>query len=125
MTIRFLNIDLELVTKRKPVRLLRDLGDGVCLLHQGPAEEKGLWRTSLETARSRKKPATAMREFARMLASLSPEGRRDWEGAVRRTFDIGVEASEDDERLALAIDPEVLETAVRLGAAIAITVYRK
>lgn len=124
MSLRFLNIDLELETKRKPDRLLRDLGTRVNVLLHGPSGKRGLLFTSLETAASRRTPATAMREFARLVSALSDAGKKEWAGAVQRTFDIGFQVSEEEQYLSLALDPEVMETAVRLGATIAITFYR-
>jgi len=119
----FLNIDLELVTRVKPSRLLADLGDAVSVLNSRPWDEGYL--TTLEIAEEAIDPESTMEEFRRILGELTERGRREWSEARKKEFNFGFEAEEGPEWIGLSLGPKVISMIAETGASFGITVYRR
>jgi hypothetical protein len=118
---RFLNIDLEILSARKPEHLLAGLGDRIALLVSRSAPDGHF--TAVEIAGHCTTPLLTMREYTRMLSALSGDGRREWEEASRRVFNFGYETEKTPAEVEIDLPSEVLAAVLDLGGSIEVTVY--
>lgn len=118
----FLNVDLEIVTKRDPSPLARALDGKVHVLHCGPFKGRSHF-LALEIFSARPSVEKLLSQFCTLIESLPPDAWQIWKEARRRTFDIGFQSGEARPPLAIRIEPATLNRVAKLGATIAITVY--
>ena len=64
-----------------------------------------------------------VREFVRLIDGLSAESRRLWDSAQRRDFNVGMIGGFRPHSFEFRLDPDVLESAVRLKAGVVMTIY--
>lgn len=121
MSMRFLNVDLEIVTAREPVELLRELGDRVILLYSGGNPEGYL--TCLDLSDFQETPHEIVERFAKLLAKLTPTARKEWDNAKAKRFDIGFETEAASTPVQYTLDAGSMKKIVECGASLAITVY--
>ena len=118
----FLNIDLEIFSKRDLQPLINALGEKVLILYS--AREGRTYRAHLELARTTRTPDATIRAFCALIERLPKAPRYLWNQAKRRDFNIGVEAGTSRQPREFAVSTETLEATHRLSARIAFTVYR-
>ena len=118
----FLNVDLE-VKSRKDLRpLVEALGREVLPLQEGRLGRRYWIRLEL-ARRAPKSPVDAIRRFCHLVSKLPAEVRELWDGASVRELDIGIQAGEEPAAAEWVLDPDALKEAANLGAQIRITVY--
>jgi hypothetical protein len=118
----FLNVDLEIFSKRDLQPLIGALGEKVLVLDS--ALERRTYRAHLELTRIPSTPDAMIRAFCALIEGLPKPARHLWTQAKRRDFNIGVEAGTSSRRpREFALSTETLKAAHRLGARIAFTVY--
>jgi hypothetical protein len=129
---QFLNVDLEIVSRKKLDVLVRELGERVFVLYSGPAARvkrgkrvQHLLAMEIAAAgvmRSRT-PDRIIHALCDVIEELSPASRRLWDGAAR-VFDIGYELRPAGKKLfQLTLKPDTVERVAALGATIAVTCY--
>ena len=114
----FLNVDLEIRSRRDLQPLLTFWGDQA-LLHA--ARVGRIYCASLEVRRYFRKPTAdgTIRGFCSLIRKLPPKERELWDTAFVRDFNIGFDAGYST----TVITAAALETTVEVGARIVITVY--
>jgi hypothetical protein len=118
----FLNVDLEIFSKRDLQPLINALGEKVLILYS--AREGRTYRAHLELARTTRTPDAAIRAFCGLIERLPKAARYLWNQAKRRDFNIGVEGGTSSRQpREFAVSTGTLKAAHRLGARIAFTVY--
>ena len=122
MELRFLNIDLDLVTAAEPSRLLADMGDAVFVLYSGPTDDGHL--TSLEIAGDSTTPESTMQEFRRILDQLEAPAKHEWLQARKKEFNFGFETEEAPKQVKFSLSPKVISMLAETGGSFGITVYR-
>ena len=118
----FLNVDLEIFSKRDLQPLMNALGEKVLILYS--AREGRTYRAHLELARTTRTPDATIRAFCALIERLPKAAHYSWNQAKRRDFNIGVEAGRSVRQPhEFALSTETLKAVHRLGARIAFTVY--
>jgi hypothetical protein len=73
-----------------------------------------------------KTPEKTIHALCALIESLSPNGRRLWDAAKRKEFDIGFDARFSSHRAnRFIMDAKTLRRVTELGASIAVTFYRE
>ena len=121
MKSRFLNVDLEVLSRTNPAPLVKALGKKVHVLYCA-AYESGYLAT-FEMSFDRPSLERRLGYFCDLLETLPPPAARIWKQARRRTFDIGLQSGDSFPALALRIEAKTLARVTALGATIAITLY--
>ena len=117
----FLNVDLELRSKKDLGPLLAAFGSHVVVLDDRHAG--GLHHLALELydfSRYRD-PDACIAGFAQLAKRLPPAARRLWNGAEAR-FDIGIEARDDGKTFTTRLAPSTLRKVAEVGGALVITI---
>jgi len=118
---RFLNVDLDLVSRSDLQPLVTALEPGVFSLHVG--HEKRTYSAHLELSKFPKTPDAAIRSFAVLIQNLSRAERKLWDTAKVRNFNIGVQSALQPRAFEIKLAPETLGIASTLRARIVLTVY--
>lgn len=123
-TPHFLNVDLEIESKSSLRPLAREFGDQAVIMFSGKI--KGRHWLYIETAVYRKQPDATIQALCALIEKLSSTGRRLWDTAQRKTFDIGYETRLSSELAnQFQLRPTTLRRLAALGATLAITIYRE
>ena len=118
---RFLNVDLDIFSKRDLHPLLNAFGKKVSVLYSG--RDRRTYRAHIELARIPRTADFTIRGFCSMIEAL-PKAERDlWIQAKRRDFNIGVQAGMSPHSTLFVLPVETLKAAHKLGARIVFTVY--
>lgn len=120
----FLNVNLEIESASDLAPLQAALGPDAVVLYCG-AGGNG-FQLVLETnpAQEGAGPIEATcSALCRIIEALPAEARAHWDGAYRRTFDIGLEATPGEVVARLGVATAMLGRIVALGGEIAVTVY--
>lgn len=123
----FLNVDLE-IESRVPLDLLvREFGDKVHVLYNGPIQDVPYLLAIEIYEGDDQDPNSIIDAFCDLLEDLSPKARALWKKASLRCFDIGIESGTGQHKkfsaLCLSLRPETLKRITALSAEILITVY--
>jgi hypothetical protein len=119
---RFLNVDLDIRSRARLEPLVAAFGKRVLVLHVGP-EGKG-HGAHLELANSHRKNANALiRALIALVRKLPKAGRRLWDQAQSREFNIGIDAGVKPFSYELRLDSETLESVAGVGGRVVFTVY--
>ena len=114
-----LNVDLEIESGESLDALVRALAPFAHSL------ERPAGRACFEL-NSASDPHTAeplIQEFTRLIATLPPEARAEWDRATKRVFDIGLQSGRRPLHETHRLQAETLEAILAIGAEIAITIY--
>lgn len=117
----FLNVDLDIYSKRDLQPLVTALGAKVIVLHAG--RDRRTHRAHLELARPTKTADSTIRGFCALIEALPPVARDLWNAAKVRDFNIGVQTEMQPFSTQFALAPETLTATCGLGARIVFTVY--
>jgi hypothetical protein len=119
----FLNVDLDVESRRDLGPILSALGETVVVLYSG--SEGRLHRVSLELFGFARytTPETCIARFARLVKRLPTGAQRLWKGATLRRFDIGFQGGTAEATYTTRITANTLRRAAEIGAEIAITIY--
>jgi len=118
----FVNVDLDIYSKKDLKPLVDALGRGVIDLYVGRV--KRTYEAHLELGWHHKRnPTSIIAGLCKLIEALPPAKRRIWNGAKLKSFDIGIEAPARGAHYWDAVSPEAVRAAARIGAQIAVTVY--
>lgn len=121
MATHFLNVDLDLYSKRDLLPLVESFGRKVVVLMVG--RESGRFSAHLEVARQTTTADATIRAFCRMVNALPEQGRKLWDGATVRSFSIGVQAEIDSPVRDFRIEQRTVKAVADIGAEIVLTIY--
>jgi hypothetical protein len=125
MPTEFLNVDLDLESKRSLQPLIEELGDKVHVVHLGPSEEKTNLAALEVYEGDDDDPDSIINAFCKLIEKLSPKSKAAWESCSMRRFDLGFESGVTGYPLCVDLDPKTLERVASLSASIGVTIYPK
>jgi len=120
----FLNVDLDIESTAPLRSLVREFGERVSITYSG--RMNGRHCLFVKIASMHKTPEKTIRALCALIENLSPKGRKLWDAAKRKEFDIGFDARFSLHRAnRFTIDTRTLRRITELGASIAVTFYRE
>lgn len=120
----FLNVNLEIESATDLAPLQAALGAEAVVLFCGPGGHGFLLVLETNPAAEGAGPIEATcAALCQIIEALPPAARAHWDGAYRRTFDIGLEATPGQVVARLGVATAMLGRIVALGGEIAVTVY--
>ena len=120
----FLNVDLDIESKSPLLALAREFGDRVSVMFSG--RMKGRHCLYVEAAGADSSQDVTLNALCALVEGLTASGRRVWDAADKREFDLGYEtrlSSESANRFRIC--PVTLRRVAGLGATVAVTIYRE
>ena len=118
---RFRNVDLEVSSASDLGWLADEFGEDAVNLYCGSAH--GHFLATFETDKPREDADAAIAYFCNLVDNLSEEGRRGWDSAFLKIFDIGYDGGDAPPAFQSDLRPETLAAASRIGASLRITIY--
>jgi len=117
----YLTVDLDIFARRDLRPLVEALGDNVLVHFVG---RRGGGRVAiLGLAGPTESPTDAIIRCSRVIDRLPVGARLLWKQALRRIFNVGIQAGDDRGTFELAIENKALSAAARHRAEIVVTVY--
>ena len=125
MPVDFVNVDLEVESHEPLDYLALELADSeVRRLYCG--ETKGGYVATFECDKlGESEPNSLIKEFCDALTQLDERALKLWEGAHRKTFDIGYEANNESDSYRSEIRSDAVQAVADAGATIMLTIYPK
>lgn len=120
-TLRYRNIDLEIVSKVEPAKLLKALGGRVSVLYSG--KTRGQWLTCLEQSRHYRTPGKALAGWMRLLENMPAAAKRELKDSKMKTFDTGFDVAAGSNGHRLALGEDELRALAKWGARHVVTLY--
>lgn len=119
----FLNVDLDIYSKRDLQPLVDRLGRKVFSLYVG--RQGGKFCAHLELARTRPTITAdaTIRAFCRLVDDLPESERKIWDAAIVRSFSVGVETEIGSPVQDFRIRQETVTSVSEIGGEIVLTVY--
>jgi hypothetical protein len=117
----FLNVDLNIYSRRDLLPLVKAFGSKVIVLYVGRV--RGKYSASLEIAGLTKTPDSAIRAFCRLIEALPEPERRLWNNATVRSFSIGIRAGTHPTPCDFTIQPRTIKAVSEVAAQIVLTIY--
>jgi hypothetical protein len=117
----FLNVDLEIASRRDLQPLVNILGQNVIVLYKGC--DRRTHRAHLELFGTAKTADAAIRRFCDLLDRLPKPARALWNSAKERDFNIGVQAAMQPRSYEIALAQETVAAMAALKARIVFTLY--
>lgn len=117
----FLNVDLELESRRKLDPLIEAFGGRVMVLHKDL--RRGYHYAIFEVSAQSRGPNATIRAFVKLVERLPAEARALWNAARRRDFDIGIDIGKGRHVPVVALSPDTVRSASGVGASILVTCY--
>ena len=119
----FLNVDLEIESKSSLRSLALEFGDRVSVRYFGSI--KGRNCLYVEIAGISRSQDEIVKALCDLVEGLSEKNRRVWDQAQRKEFDFGYEVRLSSELAnRFKILPSTLRRVAKLGASVAVTIYR-
>jgi hypothetical protein len=120
----FLNVDLDIVSRKNLDPLIVAMGSRVVVLHHERVPGSRNYFLRVERNRATKgTPESVTRELCNIIDALSPTARRVWQSA-RKEFNIGYELRVGERYSGFSLRPETLARVAQLGANLGVTYYR-
>ena len=120
--IGFLNVDLEIKSSKPLDSLAEEMGASVFVLHSGLGNDTP-HLLCLESSGDPNTADAAARALCSAVEQLSPRGRKLWDRAKRKTFDVGYELPPDARNIRVVLERAMLKRILGLGATVAFTCY--
>jgi hypothetical protein len=117
----YLNVDLEIYSKRNLQPLAKGFGRKVFVLYVGREYRK--FCLKLEAAKNVKTADTAIKTFCDLIERLPEPQRALWNTATVRSFSIGIQAGTQPNPCDFTIRPKTVEAVFLVGAQIVLTIY--
>ena len=121
MSIRFLNVDLEVQSHKDLGPIAADFGEDVLTLYCGDAHTHKL--ALFETAVSYGDPDTTISHFCTMIEGMSADVRSLWTDSFSKVFDIGYESGLSSQKYSSELRPDIVARVAAIGASIRVTIY--
>ena len=119
----FMNVDLEVISRAPLESLVAALGKRIFELHVGRVGRHHGAFLELGGAGWQGRADPIIVGFVRLIEHLAPGHRRVWNSAIRREFNIGIEAGLEPRSFELKLKPSTVAAIVRVGGTIVVTVY--
>jgi hypothetical protein len=119
----FINADLEVRSHQDLSVLVQWLEKSCVVLYDGEGRRPEERFASFEVHPESAGCSECLEALCTRLEALPPEAMQVWSAAQSRVFDIGVQAGDDPNRLALMVRPDLVARIAQLQGAIALTVY--
>lgn len=119
---KFLNVDIEIMSRPRPAAFLADLGDQVLVLHDGKAA--GGYLTVIELSSCPKTESKVLAKIVSLLAGLSKEAKEELAMARARRINFGYSRAKR-ERCEHTYPPATLQAIADLGFDLAFTIYQE
>ena len=120
-TTEFLNVDLDIYSRRSLKPLVRAFGEQVIVLYLG--RERQDYVAHLELADQPKAADRAVRDFGNLVNRLTSAQRKIWNTAIARSFNIGIQAASKAKPFEIELSPRTIRVLCSLNAGVAFTVY--
>ena len=117
---RFLNVDLELVTRGGVDALLAHWGSLVMLRDSVEDGKRTIW---IELEEDQADVDSTLESFLALVESLPASLRRQWDECEDRCFNIGVQAGTTPASVAFRLAPDALRRIAAMQARVEFTVY--
>jgi hypothetical protein len=117
----FLNVDLDIHSKRDLQQLVEHLRPKVIVLFVGKVRRK--YEAHLEVAGATKTPDQTIRALCRLIGNLPKAERKIWDAAAVRSFSIGVQAVIGSSVQDFKVRQETVTAVSEIGGEIVLTVY--
>ncbi len=117
----FLNVDLELASRGKLDTLIDELAAVLFVQHREDRPRDH--QVSLQATVMTMTADATVRALVAAVKRLSPAGTRQWRAALRRDFNLGVQAGLGPSSVEYAFEPRTVRAVADLGARIVVTVY--
>jgi hypothetical protein len=118
---QFRNVDLEVSSATDLRWLVEEFGGDVRNLYCGSAH--GHFLATFETDAIAGDPDTLIGFFCNLVENLPQEGRRAWDEALLRIFNIGYDAGYEPRAYQSDLRPDTVAAISRIGASVRITIY--
>ena len=119
----FLNVDLDIESKSSLRFLAREFGERVMVMYSG--RMNGQHCLFVEISGDYKSLESIVNAFCALIEGLSADSKGVWDMAHRKEFDIGFEARLSSQHAnRFKIRPSTLRRVAKLGAGLAVTLYR-
>ena len=125
MPTEFLNVDLDLESKKSLEPLITELGEEVHVVFNGPSEDQSHFVALEVYEGDDDDPDSIINAFCQLLEKLSPKGKSAWQSCSIRRFDVGFESGVSGYPLCVDLHPETLLRVAKLKASIGVTIYPK
>jgi hypothetical protein len=116
------NVDLDISSSSALRILVVEMGSAVIVLHSGPVRGKHFLR--LESASQRNTPDAVIMDLCRAVERLSNTGRRVWDRAKQKEFNVGYDLRAGGRAVEVALLPKTVKRIAALGGSIGFTCYR-
>jgi hypothetical protein len=120
-TTHFLNVDLDIYSKRDLQPLVEHLGRKVIALYVG--RDRGKYSAHLEVAKNTKTADSTIRAFCGLIEALPEPERSLWSTATVRSFSIGIQAGTQPNSCDFTIRPRTVRAISDVDAQMVITIY--
>jgi hypothetical protein len=117
----FLNVDLDIYSRRDLKPLVNRFGTKVIVLFMGKTKRK--YSAHLEIERYCTTPDSTIRAFCRLVNDLPEPERNIWDAAVVRSFSVGVQAEIGSPVRDFQVRRETVTAVSEISAEIVLTVY--
>lgn len=118
----FITVDLDVYSRVRLAALVKAFGDSMLVLHEGRCGSRYI--ASFELGNSWQLSADQeIRRLVALVRSLPPSGRRLWNEAQARVFDIGIQAALSPFSHALPLSQDVIEGIASVRGRITVTTY--
>jgi len=122
----FLNVDLDIESNTPLRSLAREWGDNVVILFSG--RMKGRYYLHVECEGANRNQDATLNALCALVEGLSVDAKRVWDAARVKEFNLGYDtrfSSQDAKYNYLRIRSGTLRRIARLGASVAVTLYRE
>ncbi|HKO59463.1 MAG TPA: hypothetical protein VJ276_26585 [Thermoanaerobaculia bacterium] len=119
----FLNVDLEVYSRRPLDLFATALGETVAVLFVGKQGTRHLAAVELAGSGWQQKPDAIIMGLVKLIRRLPEPARTLWNSASERRFDIGCEAPSGPHASALALRPSTVAAVAEVSGTIAVTIY--
>jgi hypothetical protein len=120
---KFLNVDLEVFSRSPLDPLVAAFGKKVDILHVGKWDRRYAAHLEVSGSGYQADADRLIRRFVAMVKALPKSGRRLWDQAQSRDFNLGVEAASKSRPLELKLQPETIAAVASVKGSVVITVY--
>ena len=120
---RFLNVDLEILSKVDLAPLAAELEQVGVVLHYGPTGNGYVLTFEADTVENGD-PDGRIHSLCQIVEKLSPAGRALWRSASHREFNVGLDATTEHVAAQFALRRDTLRRILRLRATLGMTVYK-